>query len=69
MFGQALRLSPHRSKLAGFADLLNYAAVVEDGVIVGKNGCLMAAWLYEGQDHASSTNAQKERLCHRNLWK
>ena len=41
--GKELRLDQHRSKAMGFADLLVYAAVVEDGVIVGKNGSLMAA--------------------------
>ena len=34
-----LKLKKHRSKDAGLADLLNYAAMVDDGVIVGKNGC------------------------------
>ena len=29
-----LKLKKHRSKDAGLADLLNYAAVVDDGVIV-----------------------------------
>jgi hypothetical protein len=43
-----LKLKKHRSKDAGLADLLNYAAVVDDGVIVGKNGSFMAAWLYKG---------------------
>ena len=42
--GKELKLDQHRSKEMGFADLLVYAAVVEDGVIVGKNGSLMAAW-------------------------
>lgn len=41
-----IELRKHRSTAAGFADLLNYAAVVDDGVIVGKNGAFMAAWLY-----------------------
>ncbi|MCL7423240.1 MAG: hypothetical protein M8364_20330 [Methylobacter sp.] len=49
-----LKLKKHRSKDAGLADLLNYAAVVDDGVIVGKNGSFMAAWLYKGDDNASS---------------
>lgn len=53
-------LKKHRSKDAGLADLLNYAAVVDDGVIVGKNGSFMAAWLYKGDDNASSTDAQRE---------
>lgn len=38
-----LKLKKHRAKDAGLADLLIHAAVVDDGVIVGKNGALMAA--------------------------
>jgi type IV secretion system protein VirB4 len=38
-----LELKKHRSKEAGFADLLNYAAMVDDGIIVGKNGSFMAS--------------------------
>jgi type IV secretion system protein VirB4 len=55
-----LKLKKHRSKDAGLADLLNYAAMVDDGVIVGKNGAFMAAWLYQGEDNASSTDEQRE---------
>ncbi|WP_163071570.1 hypothetical protein, partial [Acinetobacter baumannii] len=32
------KLARHRSKDEGLADLLNYGAMVDDGVIVGKNG-------------------------------
>lgn len=53
-FDRELRLKHHRNKEAGLADLLNYAAVVDDGVIVCKNGALMASWVYEGEDHANS---------------
>jgi type IV secretion system protein VirB4 len=59
------KLKKHRTKEAGLADLLNYAAVVDDGVIVGKNGTFMAAWLYQGDDHASSTDAQRENVSFR----
>ncbi len=58
-------LKKHRSKAAGFADLLNYAAVVDDGVIVGKNGSFMAAWLYQGDDNGSSTDEQREMVSFR----
>lgn len=58
-------LKKHRSKSAGTADLLNYAAVVSDGVIVGKNGSFMASWLYHGEDNASSTDAQRELISFR----
>jgi type IV secretion/conjugal transfer VirB4 family ATPase len=58
-------LKKHRSKAAGFADLLNYAAVVDDGVIVGKAGAFMAAWLYQGDDNANSTDEQREMVSFR----
>ena len=60
-----LKLKKHRSKDAGLADLLNYAAAVDDGVIVGKNGSFMAAWLYKGDDNASSTDEQREMISFR----
>ncbi|MFN7836138.1 MAG: conjugal transfer protein TrbE, partial [Burkholderiaceae bacterium] len=60
-----LRLKKHRSKDAGLADLLNYAAVVDDGVIVCKNGAFMAAWFYRGADNASATDAEREIISFR----
>lgn len=60
--GNEIRLKKHRSKAPGVSDLLNYAAVVDDGVIICKNGAFMAAWLYRGDDNASSTNAQREAV-------
>lgn len=55
-----IKLIRHRSKKAGASDLLNYAAVVDDGVIVGKNGSFLSAWLYKGDDNSSSTEEQRE---------
>jgi type IV secretion system protein TrbE len=55
-----LKLSKHRTKAAGFSDLLNYAALIEDGCVIGKNGSLMAAWLYQGDDQASMTTVARE---------
>lgn len=60
-----LKLKRHRAKDAGLADLLNYAAMVDDGVIVGKNGAFMAAWLFNGDDNASSTDTQREMVSFR----
>jgi len=60
-----LQLKKHRSQDAGLADLLNYAAVVDDGVIVGKNGSFMAAWYYQGTDNASATDAEREIISFR----
>ncbi|MCB1935602.1 MAG: conjugal transfer protein TrbE, partial [Nitrosomonas sp.] len=59
---QAFKLDRYRSKDTGFADLLVYAAVVEDGIIVGKNGALMAAWQFCGADTASSTDVEREQV-------
>ncbi|HNH17920.1 VirB4 family type IV secretion/conjugal transfer ATPase, partial [Zoogloea sp.] len=62
---EELKLKKHRSRDAGLADLLNYAALVDDGVLVGKNGAFMAAWLYKGADNASSTDEQREAVSFR----
>lgn len=58
----AIRLKRHRSRAAGVADLLNYACMVEDGIIACKSGSLMAAWIYAGEDNASRTDAERERV-------
>lgn len=55
-------LKRHRSREAGLADLLNYAAVVADGVVIGKNGALIAGWEYSGEDDASTPDAQRDAL-------
>ena len=57
----AIRLKRHRSRAAGVADLLNYACMVDDGIIACKSGALMAAWIYAGEDNASRTDAERER--------
>ncbi len=58
----ALRLKRHRSKDAGVADLLNYAAVVEDGIVVGKDAGFQASYLYRGEDQANSTDKQRDAI-------
>ncbi|WP_407214886.1 hypothetical protein [Enterobacter kobei] len=44
------------------ADMLMYAAVVDDGVIVCKNGSFMASFFFKGAGNASSTDQKGERL-------
>ena len=58
-------LKKHRSKESGVSDLLIYSAVVDDGVIVCKNGSFMAAWIYKGEDTASSTDDDRNLLSFR----
>ena len=62
---QEHRLKKHRHQKAGLVDLLNYAAVVDDGVIIGKNGAFMAAWLYSGEDNANTTDEAREMVSFR----
>ncbi len=53
-------LNNHRSKAEGFNDLLGYASVVSNGVVLCKSGALMASWLYRGDDSEGNTSTQKE---------
>lgn len=54
-----------RTKIGGYADLLNYAALIEDGVILNKDGSLMAAWSYRGNDLDSSSSYELDALSER----
>ncbi|MFT4059281.1 MAG: conjugal transfer protein TrbE [Legionella sp.] len=58
-------LGTHRKRQAAFVDLLNYAALVDDGVVVGKNGSFMAAWVYRSEDVANLTDEAREMLSFR----
>ena len=53
---RTLQLKRHRAQDEALCDLLNYAAVVDDGVVIGKNGALIAGWEYTGADNASVTD-------------
>lgn len=57
-----LKLKKFRRKDEGFADLLNYAAVIDDGIILNKNGSMMAAWVYTCPDSASATVAERNAI-------
>jgi type IV secretion system protein TrbE len=59
------QLKKHRKQQAGLADLLNYAAVIDDGVIIGKNGAFMAAWLYQAEDITNTTDEAREMVSFR----
>lgn len=49
-----LNLNIFRKNLAGLSDLLNYAGFVEDGVLIGKDGALMASFTFEGPDRQAT---------------
>ena len=58
-------LSRFRPKNIGLSDLLNYSHTTDDGIIICKDGALMAAWFYEGTDDASATDEQRNIISHR----
>jgi type IV secretory pathway TrbD component len=56
------QLKRHRSKGMGVADMLNYAAVVAPGVVIGKSGVLIAGWEYTAEDISSMEDSQRDSV-------
>jgi type IV secretion system protein VirB4 len=52
----------HRTEPRGLSDLLNWAFLVGDGVVLQKDGALVAAFRYRGPDLASATAADVNAL-------
>jgi type IV secretion system protein VirB4 len=48
-------LREHRVAPAGLADLLNWGFMVDDGVVLQKDGSLLAGWRYRGPDPSAAT--------------
>lgn len=55
----------YRDRLVGLADLLRYATPVDDGVMLGKGGELIAGFFYRGSDTESATNAELDAVVSR----
>lgn len=60
-----LSLKQFRSKAKGVADLLPWAALIDEGVILNKDGSLMAGWFFRGPDAASMTPEERNYLTSR----
>ena len=54
-----LSLKPFRRREPGFADLLPFAALIDDGLVLTKDGALLGGWFYSGPDVASMTVEEK----------
>src|SRR5260370_15366776 len=52
----------HRVAPAGLADLLNWGFLVADGVVLQKDGSLLAGWRYHGPDVSAATPAELDGL-------
>lgn len=55
-------LKQFRNSKPSFSDLLPYAGLVADGVILLKDGSLMAGWYFAGPDSESSTNLERNEV-------
>src|SRR2546422_6140908 len=52
----------HRVAAAGLADLVNWAFMVDDGVVLQKDGSLLAGWRYHGPDLSAATPEELDAL-------
>lgn len=59
---QTRKLKRYRSKAPGACDLLNFAACVAPGVVIGKNGALIAGWEYTANDNASLDGPERDAI-------
>ncbi len=56
------RLAEHRTAPAGVADLLNWTFLVDDGVVLQKDGSLLAGWSFRGPDLTAATPEELQQL-------
>lgn len=55
-------LKLYRDNSLGFPDLLNWGAVVADGVVLNKDGSLLARCFYRGKDLATVSAAERNQV-------
>ncbi|WP_246765510.1 P-type conjugative transfer protein TrbJ [Aminobacter sp. SR38] len=55
-------LKPFRPSGPSFSDLVPYAGLVDNGVMLLKDGSLMAGWYFAGPDSESSTEAERNEV-------
>lgn len=55
-------LSKFRHTGSSFSDLLPYAGLVDNGIILLKDGSLMAGWYFAGPDSESSTDYERNEV-------
>lgn len=51
-----------RTKAKGVPDLLNWAALIDGGVVLNKDGSLLAGFFYRGEDAASATDERRNQI-------
>ncbi len=55
-------LKQFRDRARGVCDLLNWAALIDEGIVIGKDGSLLAGWFFRGPDAASMTPGERNSL-------
>lgn len=55
-------LHQFRNTKPSFADLVPYAGLVDDGIILLKDGSLLSGWYFAGPDSESSTNHERNEV-------
>lgn len=60
-----MQITEHRRKAYGLPDLLLYASLVDDGVLLLQNGALMATWTYRGPDMSFATYREMDAISRR----
>jgi type IV secretion system protein TrbE len=56
------QLREHRTEARGLADLLQWGFLVDDGIVLQKEGSLLSAWSYQGPDLSGATDAELSTL-------
>ncbi|MHA6732377.1 VirB4 family type IV secretion/conjugal transfer ATPase [Devosia sp. A369] len=55
-------LKQFRNTSPGFSDLLPYAGLIDNGVLLLKDGSLMAGWYFAGPDSESATDVERNEV-------
>src|SRR5262245_9882097 len=57
-----MKLKQYLSKDSGLSDLLNYAHLVEDGIILNKDGAFLVTYKFRGPDIHSASGGELDAL-------
>jgi type IV secretion system protein VirB4 len=57
------KLKTFREHIHGMSDLINWGAMIDDGVVLNKDGSFSAAYLYQGIDVSSASNLDRNDMC------
>lgn len=55
-------IAPYQTKEAGTPDLMEYAALIDEGMVLCKDGSVLAGFRFRGDDAASSSAADKNYI-------